>query len=490
MTKADDPSMSTDPNTVLFPPPREVQVKDPWADDLLDVQALAEQLERCAHALVQAHGGAVALDGAYGSGKTFLLERWIECQRAEGRMVVYYNAWENDDDVDPLCSLLEALGYVADKQQSKWFEGATVVLNQAVVAVTATTVGVPVNLLEASNAMEQPRPLDSRRMRREKINELRGRLVKLVRERNEGSGLPGIVVVVDEIDRCRPPFAIKLLERVKHILNVPGIAFVFGVNICVLRKSVRAEYGKIDVVRYLQRLFTKTLHMPDGAFFPADTGADCEKYLKRLVDRHELDASKWGTRMAKDWDNALALLKLLCNQGGYTPRELEKIVELLVWVAHHSYTLAGENKVYPMHARIAVLLAIASVRHPVAYQNMITRPNGAAAVIDAVTQEIDEAKLDDWMVGIIDELEVILYASCHQGYGRPLAHQAIEKLANGQTPTRRENEALSARARAMGKEGTEALAAKIEGGDVTMDKVWGAQLLNFTAMQGIASRMS
>ena len=47
-----------------------------------------------------------------------------------------------------------------------------------------------------------------------------------------------LVFIIDELDRCRPTFAIELLERVKHIFDVPNIVFVFGINRSELVKAL------------------------------------------------------------------------------------------------------------------------------------------------------------------------------------------------------------------------------------------------------------
>ena len=53
-----------------------------------------------------------------------------------------------------------------------------------------------------------------------------------------------LVFIVDELDRCRPTFAIELLERVKHIFDIPSIVFVFGINRDELEKSFASVYGE------------------------------------------------------------------------------------------------------------------------------------------------------------------------------------------------------------------------------------------------------
>ena len=36
---------------------------------------------------------------------------------------------------------------------------------------------------------------------------------------------PNLVFFIDELDRCRPTFAIELLERIKHLFDIPALLY-------------------------------------------------------------------------------------------------------------------------------------------------------------------------------------------------------------------------------------------------------------------------
>ena len=60
-------------------------------------------------------------------------------------------------------------------------------------------------------------------------------------------------VFIDELDRCRPTYAIELLETVKHLFDIPGLVFVIATNTDQLQHSIKAVYGaEFDA----QRAFT------------------------------------------------------------------------------------------------------------------------------------------------------------------------------------------------------------------------------------------
>jgi hypothetical protein len=63
-----------------------------------------------------------------------------------------------------------------------------------------------------------------------------------------------LVIFIDELDRCRPNFAIEVLEKAKHLFNVDNIIFVLATDKTQLGHSIRAVYGQgLDVNEYLRR---------------------------------------------------------------------------------------------------------------------------------------------------------------------------------------------------------------------------------------------
>jgi hypothetical protein len=75
---------------------------------------------------------------------------------------------------------------------------------------------------------------------------------------SESAGSPPLIVIIDELDRCRPNYAIRMLEEIKHFFEVPGVVFILGLHGGQLSKSVSAVYGaEFDSEDYLRRFFTR-----------------------------------------------------------------------------------------------------------------------------------------------------------------------------------------------------------------------------------------
>lgn len=66
-------------------------------------------------------------------------------------------------------------------------------------------------------------------------------------------------ILVDELDRCRPTYSVEMLERIKHLFDVPGMVFVLATNTDQLAHAVQAVYGQsFDGRHYLERFFNRT----------------------------------------------------------------------------------------------------------------------------------------------------------------------------------------------------------------------------------------
>ena len=91
---------------------------------------------------------------------------------------------------------------------------------------------------------------------------------------------PPLVFVIDELDRCRPSFALNVLERMKHIFSADDICFVLVTHLDELAEMVRHAYGIKNPRRYLQKFYHLRLTI-DSVL--ATTGVEiASKYLQHL----------------------------------------------------------------------------------------------------------------------------------------------------------------------------------------------------------------
>ena len=95
-------------------------------------------------------------------------------------------------------------------------------------------------------------------MKPKEIKQMKAALAEVVSSLESKDRSAPIIIVIDELDRCRPTYAIKLLEEIKHLFDVPGLVFVFGMHGDQLAHSVKAAYG----AEFQCKGLPLTLHWP------------------------------------------------------------------------------------------------------------------------------------------------------------------------------------------------------------------------------------
>ncbi len=261
---------------ISVPRPAKASPVNPWGDDLLNRRDLADNLTNLVKDL-EDPSLSICIDGAWGTGKTFFLERWKHHLEKLGfPSPIYFNAWEDDFIENPLISIL---GQLEDHFQHRGMADTEEILEgirSAAFTVSRGLIrkgsGIDIKDMNTVSAYDTYRELAKAR------SVLTENLSTLSKMALTGPEDPKpIVFIIDELDRCRPTFAIELLERVKHIFNqVPGIIFVFGLNRTELAKSVKSVYGDIDAGTYLRRFFDHRFTLPAPSI---------EEYSKSLFEK-------------------------------------------------------------------------------------------------------------------------------------------------------------------------------------------------------------
>lgn len=226
----------------------------------------------------------IALDGGWGSGKSTFLKCWVGehlKEQSHKADTLYFDAFENDYLEDPLIALTGALTDRLEQVDRKpellkklriaAYRIAPMAARIGLAAVTAggTEIAGAVGdaVIEASSEnVEKAAEAYWKREdgRRAAMGQFRAVLKSLTEPDKDGTPQKTIVIVIDELDRCRPDYALQLLEVIKHFFATPGVHFVLGVNMHELANSVRARYGAgIDADRYLHKFVPIRMQMPD-----------------------------------------------------------------------------------------------------------------------------------------------------------------------------------------------------------------------------------
>ena len=188
----------------------------------------------------------LAVDGAYGSGKTTVLRFLAAELRNRGFAVAEVNAWENDyrDPLEPLLGAVKELF----GEEGKWLDWAKDVTKSLLPSVVGSTIPVP-------GGKDLSKHLIDRLTQKSALEKIREGLKSVASKCDKH-----LVIIIDELDRCKPSHAVQLLEWVKHAFLVDGVHFIFGVHISQLAHSVAGVYGVgFDGSSYLERFFHTTI---------------------------------------------------------------------------------------------------------------------------------------------------------------------------------------------------------------------------------------
>ncbi|MGY6568507.1 MAG: KAP family P-loop NTPase fold protein [Salinarimonas sp.] len=183
--------------------------------------------------------------------------------------------------------------------------------------------------------------------RKAAITQFRDILSQVTRTSMDGisEGKP-LVVVIDELDRCRPDYALSVLEVVKHFFAVPRVHFVLGVNLVALGHIVQARYGTgVDAADYLKRFISLSMELPQSVpgrgdarsqikyFENAASAMGIERNLADLAKKHLSLARGQAAISLRDVEKILSRLVLLPKRndiGGYMFGWQELIVSLVL----------------------------------------------------------------------------------------------------------------------------------------------------------------
>lgn len=131
-------------------------------------------------------------------------------------------------------------------------------------------------------------------------------------------------IFVDELDRCRPTYAIAMLERIKHLFDVQGLVFVIATDADQLAHSINAVYGSnFDSKQYLQRFFNRSYKLENFTF---------EYIADNLISTNGIDISKWSIPPTSTISESIIFSEFLAETAkvfSLTTRQFKQSIDIL-----------------------------------------------------------------------------------------------------------------------------------------------------------------
>lgn len=426
------------------PLPVEIPEDDPFQNDKLKrkkyVEALSLFVGKVSAPFV------LSINSPWGSGKTTLIEMWRKELAKSDYVTIYFNAWETDFSTSPMVSFVgevtKSLKELPgdqdkiDKILSKAKSITTSVVRHGVPALAkAATLGVldidaAIEKVAADVAGDATKDLVQAYLDdKKKIEEFHEVLEEAFSWAIESGKKSPMIIFIDELDRCRPSYAIELLENIKHLFNTKNAIFILGIDKSQLNVSLQSVYGQgINSDEYLRRFI-------DFEFvLPAPNNRD---FVIASMIRLGLE-EYFNTRLPqlKDENNQLVDTLVECfDLFELTPRAREHCLSRIAVVA---LSTPHDHYFYPDLTAILVTLRIASSSSANIFHKYVYEDLPASEVTSYIAslpkgKKFLESRAGAWIEGI-------LIGAKAKGHSESNEHIKYQEILKSDKTTNQEKE--------------------------------------------------
>lgn len=267
----------------------------------------------------------LAVDSPWGTGKTTFIKMWQAYLDKQNQTTLYFNAWESDFSTDPMVAFVAEISSLMESFQkdnslykphlAKTRKIATVLAKRAIpAAIRIGTAGI-LNLDDFTEeaignaAAEVAKDaIDLYAAEKNLMKQFHEALNATIESLKESEKKSTLIIFIDEIDRCRPTYAIDLLERIKHLFNIENAIFVIALDKEQLSVSLKGVYGEgLNTNEYLRRFIDVEFSLPD---------ADTKAFTNNLIERFnfkEVFNKRTHQDLRYDYDNFVSVFNELCT---------------------------------------------------------------------------------------------------------------------------------------------------------------------------------
>ena len=304
-----------------------------WTDALLST--------RINHHLV------ISVSGDWGTGKTYLAKNWYKYLEEQGYFTCYIDAHKKDYAEDPLLVFVKELnaninqyyktnmGFwwkvrnkipVLKNKVPKFLIHSSIFIAGVEVSSVISAIRTIIQVAQKFLSSKIKDKIKYLELYEKYISDFREALVKFTCLFDKP-----VVIFIDELDRCNPKFVIKLIEQLKHIFEIPNLAFILTVNKKELSNTIKGIYGsEMDGYAYYKKFTTH-----DFTLYPIEQikSGPLEGFIENMI------ADRSNFNVDKDFISLTALLSQILR---LSLRDIEQII-------HHLYYI--KEKVYQSYHR-------------------------------------------------------------------------------------------------------------------------------------------
>jgi len=349
----------------------EIKQENPFANCKLGRQKYSNILTNIINSYP--YGFVLALNNKWGSGKTTFVKMWEQDLKNNSFQTLYFNAWENDFENYPLTALMGELNTLTTKKTEPEFKkvlknASTITKHIAPIIAKAIadkyihTEGVKEAIIGVTKGLSGvfENEVNEYEKKKKSISDFRQNLSEFIANTNEGKPL---IFIIDELDRCRPNYAVSILEQIKHFFSVPNIVFILSIDKEQLGNAIKGVYGSdhIDAEEYLRRFIDIEYSIPEP---------EVDIFYNYLYDYFQYDEFFQSPERLKypelksDKSNFLETCKLLFSNAKIPLRQQEKIF------AHSRLALRSFVSNMYVTPHIFLLLTFVKIRYVEFYEEM------------------------------------------------------------------------------------------------------------------------
>lgn len=366
--------------------PKKIKIDpvDPFKEDRLERKADVENLSLLLRQLSTPI--VLSINAPWGQGKTTFLEMLQADLKSKECNTVYFSAWETDFASDPLLAFLgemnDAIETLAGKDPikvEKWKKAKKAgshILKRGIPALikigTAGIIDAEDLIEEASAGLAEQLSGDliaEYLNSKNEIKKFKENISSILSNKSEHQ--TKLYIFVDELDRCRPTYAIELLERIKHLLDIDGLVFILAMDKGQLSHSVKAVYGeKFESIGYLRRFIDIEYSLPQK---------EIGDFIDSLYNHFEFgiffEKRKKYTELIYDSSQLLSTFKLLASENSFSPREIEQLFTKINLVIRST-----DENIF-LHPALLSFLIIAKEFHNGVYKEYIKESSTPESII-------------------------------------------------------------------------------------------------------------
>lgn len=375
-----------------------------FSQDLFNRKCIAENLTKIIESKDKPM--VISLDSDWGTGKTTFVTMWKDLLDNDSNYnskfnTLYFNAWEHDYIKDPLLAIFSEieiqikendplLKQQFDKVKSKFSPYVKFATTAGIKMLTRGVLDLDKINLGENNEDElvslAEKLGDFAIQEISASKNVRSELKEELSEYQKSSGKK-IIFFIDELDRCRPSFAIELLEVIKHLFDINNFIFIISLDKEQLSHSVSTIYGQnMDTVGYLRRFFDLDYKLPK---------IDSKKYIDM---KNSITLKKYNNTGYLE-----VFIKELFKIENFSLRDIDKAyyyIELLLpLINEFNDTSTKYSKTYiPIISYIYAILITAKIKKPMIYKQIIDRDYK----LDEILQHFTMPNFSNYKNNIID----------------------------------------------------------------------------------------